>query len=451
MLSQYTNDLNNITYTTYQLENGVQILHLLNPTTVDTNISLIFKAGSIYEQQEKVPTGTAHYLEHMLLNPNEIFKTREDIDQFEMGSRTKPAIYNNAHTTKKHLYIDIHGNHQGEERMLERLKSTLTFPKEIFSEQMEKEREIILAERARRPKEDKDPYTQSLRFLLKETPEFQSNVLGEEKDIKSINIDDLERYFKARITQSNMVISIQSKNKLNRDTETKLLEITNTLPKGKENNFREYELKNKYDIEIFEDDRAEGTLISIIHFNKAETNLDYERHMLDNTIYNLLNYLGFKILREEKHLVYEFTSLLSFSEAIKNQLSGVKFVVSNNNIKETLNQYYNLMTKDIFEFLDSDKGVEWLEDHLSSLIFPRTQKFDYSLAERNATQILEFGQIPNDNDYRECVKGIKINKLKEYIKEVIDIPPHIWIETDKDKDDILEEIEESNIAKRFKD
>jgi predicted Zn-dependent peptidase len=152
LLSQFVNKYNNITYKTYELDNGIKLLHLDNPATIDFDFAIIFKAGTSFEMKEQVPKGTAHFLEHMLLNPNSTFKTKEEVDRFEQGSKDRPAIYSNGYTTRKNIFFTCHSNEQGAIRVIERLGSIIEFPKRKFSNMMEKERGIILAEKSRKPK-----------------------------------------------------------------------------------------------------------------------------------------------------------------------------------------------------------------------------------------------------------------------------------------------------------
>ena len=91
LISQFKNRFNNITYSTYECNTGIKVLHLNNPATIDFDFAIIFNAGSSYEDMEKVPHGTAHFLEHMLLNPNGIYKDKEEIDKFEQGNKERPA------------------------------------------------------------------------------------------------------------------------------------------------------------------------------------------------------------------------------------------------------------------------------------------------------------------------------------------------------------------------
>lgn len=154
---KFKNKYHNITYKVYETENGIKVLHLDNPATVEFDFSILFKAGTSFEEKENVPHGTAHFLEHMLLNPNKTFKTKEEINKFEQGNKTRPAVNTNANTTRKNIYITSNSNQKGYMRSLERVESILEFPKRKFALQMEKERGIILAEKSRKLKKEKDP------------------------------------------------------------------------------------------------------------------------------------------------------------------------------------------------------------------------------------------------------------------------------------------------------
>ena len=450
LISQFCNKYNNITYKTYELDNGIKLLHLDNPATIDFDFAIIFKAGSSFEIKESVPKGTAHFLEHMLLNPNSTFKTKSEIDRFEQGNKEKPAIYTNAYTTRKNIYFTCHANEKSNLRVLDRLQSILQFPKKKFANQMEKERGIILAEKSRKAKREKDAYLMSLEFLFKGIQdEFTYDVLGEKEDIESIGIDDLEKFFKNRFVSGNTAFAIQSNGELNKAISNKIEEISKEIPIDNQDNHREVELKNKWRVGSFTEDRANGISISFIYFDKLDKQINYKQYAIEYIYGRLLDWLTYDILREQKSLIYDFSVYKVGHMSFDYSMNGFRFVTEGKKAKLMLEELYTLLYTTSFLFLKSKKGKEWFDDVISTYIFPRTTKFNEELAESAVTALLEESEIFNSNTAVREAKKITLEDIREYLEKRLEVAPHIWIESDITKKEMKKLIEESPFAKRF--
>jgi hypothetical protein len=325
----------------------------------------------------------------------------------------------------------------------------LDFSKEIYEKQMEKERGIIIAVRSRKSKKEKNAYLQSLGYLFKDIPELQGEVLGEVEDIKKISIDDLERYFNERFVTGNTIIALQTEDNISKELENQLEDLASKIKSGKEDPFREYELKNKFDVDIYSDDRATGTFISFIYFLKEPYKTNYKSDITQKAVFSLIDWIGFNILREEKSLVYDFSSFKNLSNTFYYSTNGIKFTTSNENISNMLDELYILLYEYSFKFLDSDKGKEWFDDFLSNHIYPRTTKFNSETAERESIGLLECETLFNENLLIEEAKNLTMKDVKEYLKEILEIPTHIWIESDQKKEDLEKIVRDSKLAKKF--
>jgi predicted Zn-dependent peptidase len=450
LIEQFVNKYNNITYKTYELENGIKLLHLDNPATIDFDFSIIFKAGTSFEMKEGVPKGTSHFLEHILLNPNSTFKTKAEVDRFEQGTKDRPAIYSNGYTTRKNIFFTCHSNEQGHMRVLERLESILEFPKRKFSNMIEKEKGIILAEKSRKPKREKDSYLMSLEFLFKDIQdEFAYDVLGEMEDIKSIGIDDLEKLFKNRFVTGNCVFTVQSNGELRKSVQNKLEEISKKIPNTRISKHREVVLENKWRVGTFTDEKANGVSIDFIYFNRSEKKIDYKQYGIEYIAGRLFDWLAFDILREKMSLIYDFSVYRIANLSYDYDLNGFRFTTEKEKVSKMLEELYTLLYKTSFLFLKSKRGKEWFDDVISTYIFPRTPKFNEELAENAVTGLLEDGEIFNTNTAVREAKKITREDIKKHITNRLNIPPHIWIESDMSKRKMIEVIEKSPFAKQF--
>ena len=450
LISQFKNNYNNITYRVYQTNNGIKILHLDNPASIDFNFAIVVKAGSVFEDKEGVPRGTAHFLEHMLLNPNSTFKNKDVIDSFEKGDRETPALDINARTSKKNIYFTGYSNQKGTYRVLNRIDSIIQFPKRKFANQLEKERGIILAEKSRKVKREKDSSLMNLEFLFKDTqPEFAYDNLGEFEDIKSIGIEDLEKYFKKRFVTGNTVFAIQSKGELNKRVIDKLEKISQSFKHDKTDDFKKVELKNEYEVGVFKEDRANGVSISFMYFEKDEGKLDYKQSVKRYISGRLLSWLAFDRLREKKSLIYDFSLFKVNYLSYDSFFFGFIFITEKEKVKQMLKELDSLLYEDIFTFLKTKKGKERFEDIISSYIFPPTTVFDEEAAESSSVSLLEKEEIYNYNLSVREAKKILLDDIVKDIRIWVNTPPHIWVESDMSKKEMLDIIKASPFEKRF--
>ena len=116
---------------------------------------------------------------------------------------------------------------------------------------------------------------------------------------------------------------------------------------------------------------------------------------------------------------------------------------------DTLNELYAVIYDYTFHFLQTKKGREWFDDAISRFIFPRSIKFSSDLAESDASSLIEDKEIFNDNKSVKAAKAIVIEDIQKYLEEMINIPPHIWIEGNINKKEIKDIVNKSLFGKRF--
>ncbi len=441
LISQFTNRYDNIVYSVYELSNGIKLIHLQNPTDIDFNFSITVQAGAVYEPQEKVPQGTAHFLEHMLFNPNSYYRDKNSIFRFEEGSKERPKIYVNATTTRKNIYFSAGSNHGAKFRVLERVGNMIDFPKEKFGRYFEKEREVILAERSKRPKLEKDMYVQSLKFLLeKDSKEFTTNIIGEEKDIRKIGIEDLYKYFNSRFTTGNTIFSIQEKGALDTRTEKVLESISKRFVVGERSSFRNYSLRNELKYGAFKDEYANGITVYLFHFGRESGIIDYRKDVIREISSRIVRKFGFDFLREKQGLIYDLSTFDSKGIGYFNSIRGIRFVTEDSKLEKMIVSLRNMMERDIFKYLKSKNGKASFEDILSTFIYPRNKQYNEWLAEDCTSTLLETGEAFNENLYIDEGKKIVLSDVVKYLKKQFSIPPHIWIESAYEEGKIVERV-----------
>jgi predicted Zn-dependent peptidase len=451
LLSRQKNKYNNITYNLYELKSGIKLIHLENPATVDFDFASIHKAGAMYEDQEHVPHGTAHLLEHMLFNPNTTFKTKDDISAFEEGNKHRPEIMINGSTSSELIKLTGHTNQKGASHLMDRMISLIDFPKDIFKESFDKEKDIVSAERSNDLKTKEDSTLQLLSFLVgKDIPEVIYPITGELGDIKKIKLDDLEKYFKNRFVSENTIFAIQSKNKLSKSITQQIEVLENKYPKSKASSFKKTDLKEKLDLGYFYDKRAEGTNILFVYLLKKSDHSDYKEKASYNLFARLINKVGHETLREKLGLVYSIRSF-DYGDFIPGyDFNGFTLTTENQNLKIVFEELNNMIFGYLEDFLKSDRGDAWFEHLLSSYIYPHTIQFNHRLAEDTAYTYLEKKELYTPDKYIEAAKGITKEDLLEKIEELKITAPRIWIETNLKGRAVQKVVKESKLWKEFK-
>ena len=450
LLQEFRSEKNNITHKLYELDSGVRFLHLVNPATVDTDFAIIVKAGAMYEEELDVPRGTAHFLEHMLLNPNSTFPTLEDIIKFEQGNKSKPGLQVNAHTDSKNITFTGHCNEEGLERLLERIESEFKFSLEMIEKQIEKERGIILAEKSRDLKRGDDEYMCFMEFLFKDKyPELTTDLIGEVSDIRKITAEDLEKHFQERFTKENTVIALQSGKDISKTTEKKITEISELFKAGERKDFREIDIPATYEVGAFQDKRANGITITLDYLLPQKEKIDYKDWAYQIIIKSLFYKLTFDILREKKSLIYGLRTWSYRQYFYGYSNLSFELTTEKEKVEEMLEEFDEIIHDEAFEFLDSEQGKDWYEDGMSQHLYPRTQRFQNRLADHLALPLLEDSEVFNDNKYKEVFEEITLDDIKKYYKKFIQIPPRIWIKSDMNKNEMLEIIKDSPFEGRY--
>ncbi|MDD3661950.1 MAG: hypothetical protein PHG63_02685, partial [Candidatus Dojkabacteria bacterium] len=272
----------NITNRVYRFENGVELLHSQNPATKDFVFSSVLHAGAAFESMMGVPDGTAHFLEHLFIEPNTRFKTKHMIDRFEYGDRSRPSLYVNAATSVKYLYLYGSCNEKGRDRLLERMDSILDYPDNWFEKYMRKERSVILAEHSHMYKREKDPDFQLVRFLIgKDLPHLTKRVIGEVDDIKQITPDDLRRFRSGLFLPKNTVFAVHSSGELSVKVRQDLERMADRFGNSDVEVFPpDEQLENRFDLRSFRDSREEGVSMSLNYFFEKTKTVDYPRRVL---------------------------------------------------------------------------------------------------------------------------------------------------------------------------
>lgn len=405
----------------YENNDGLKVLHTLNKSSLDTYVSFIIKAGSYYEKDLNIPSGTSHFLEHLLGDENKIFKSNDDIDKFCFGNKNRPNIVFNLGTSYKYVFIYGYCNSKRENDLMKLTYSRIDYPIRNFEKLIEKQRKIIIAEMQSDKKPDKDPYLKLLNFALGNysyNPDF--NVIGkDEESVKSITSQDLTKLLRHQYSIENSILTIQSPTQFSNTIQGYIDKISKTLLRNNRTTITPIveKVENVFDEGYFQNDEIKGVNASIFKFKELTDKRNYLDDTLTNLVSSLIGFVGFNELREKQHLVYSINWIWNGKYLFKNSIGSIEVSFTPENLVPAINGLYDLIHNKLIEFLDTKQGKRWFDNETSRYLYPHTISYQEDYTETRGLYILSDKEIFDINKAKKALTKVTIPMLKEYIKD----------------------------------
>ncbi len=457
-IDSYFDQVTKIKTNIYQTEEGLRVVESINKNTVDFDISFVVNAGAYYEEQLGVPFGTAHLLEHLPFgNPNKFLKTKKEFVEYQMGNKKRASFESNAYTTREFMYLYAHGHENAKIRMIKYLTSQLLYPLENFSKYIDKEKNIVIEEKNRRPIDEKWSALQyDKKIFGKEFAPYDRDIIGEVKDIKEITANDLIKFYNSTFTTVTSVLAIQTSKKLNKEEIDLITSLSSSLNKanppkkltkirkGFKPDFRIYTFKNEQSREIF---------MSFNYFyelkDRLETDDEYIKDRLFIFLTDLINKVSYDYIREDLGLTYDI-SAINDRAVFKNKNRGFSLNLSFSNLGKVLEGIYQMIEFEFEKFLKSAEGKRWFDNILSFYIYHRNNEHDEDYAEDIAIDLLDNSFIKFDyKRAKSTAKKLSPEVLLNFTKKFFKIPPIIWVNSSYDEKEILDIIKKSKIYKKY--
>lgn len=437
-----------------RLNNGMRLTVIVNPNTKETTFGALLKAGSYFEDKIGVPQGTAHLMEHIMAgNPNAFLKTKDEYDQYSLGTKYKSPFWYNAYTSTSIIEFTANGNKSGTFRIVKFVFGMLNYPTNRFSEFIQKEKEIVLNELKQRKKEENNSHLQFMRYFFNDTyPEFGKDILGTIGSINSISINDIVKFHKEVYKKEAIILYLQTNEFPNEKLLREIIKNSRSIPQDKFNFNRELKgFNNKFRYKVFSDNQRQNIYCSINYYYKISTKkeIDYKEDRLYFFLSSLIKKVMFEYIREEAQLVYEIGEVTSTS-TFDDKSRGLYFMCRNEKFVETLDKIHEVLQSKIYDYLDSQRGKRWLTSNISSYIYPSDSSLDNDAASDNAFDYL-FDQDCNF-DYRKAkkvVQDLTTDDLKAFTKKHLEILPYVWIETEKNLEKVEAEFKKSKFYKYY--
>jgi len=180
------------------LDNGLSVYSYCLPATHSVCISLYVKSGSIYENVDN--NGISHLLEHLHFRKLGTLTQEELFDKTDLLGTTLCAETGQEYTR---YYIKVFPT-----RFIECLQLFVNIM--IFSnwtdEELEAERSLILDEM--RTSDSNSPFSKAARLLLWRNHPLSFPVIGNERSLSSLTLNDVVNFKKEHYTKEKMAIVI---------------------------------------------------------------------------------------------------------------------------------------------------------------------------------------------------------------------------------------------------
>ncbi|MBV7275471.1 insulinase family protein [Clostridiaceae bacterium UIB06] len=307
------------------LPNGIRLITIKKDTQV-TSIHAGIKIGAIFESPSE--KGISHFIEHMLFKGT---KTRNN-EKLNFDLEALGGEYN-AYTDNDCTVYSITALSEELEKSLELLSDMLR--ESIFpEEEIDKERDVILAE-IRTSKDDIEDYSfKKINEMAFDKSPLKYETIGDEKTVNKINKAKLVKFYDKYYVPNNCVISIVSpyeheyiyelvwkyfKEWIWKEFKRKKVIIENNIPGLK--------ISYKKDIE-------QSTVIYLFTFYDITKEEELALRILNHKFGESANSILFRKLREEKGLAYDVYTDLDLTTNVKTLY--IYTAVSNENVDETI-------------------------------------------------------------------------------------------------------------------
>ena len=187
---------------THTLDNGFKIIFIQRTGTKICKLGLLVDAGSQYDDADVFPTGTSHFVEHMVFNGTEKYKTRIELLEIitnDGGLRGAETSY-----FSQYHYVSTLG--QFVEYAFDYMSQTLLYPK-FTLESLDKERKIIISEFQKNESDpDRKFYFHGVNACVFKNTALQNYPLGNAIGIESITLDNIQQFHKQYFNPRRMTV-----------------------------------------------------------------------------------------------------------------------------------------------------------------------------------------------------------------------------------------------------
>lgn len=328
------------------LDNGIKLVTIKKDTAL-ISVNAGIKIGSIYEEiGEK---GISHFVEHML------FKGTLNRDNEKLNNELEQigGEYN-AYTDYNCTVYSITALSSELDKTLEVISDMLinaTFPKE----EIEKEREVILAEiRTSRDDLEEFSFKRVHEIAYKNSP-LKHETIGEEKIIRGFERQGLINFYQQNYIPNNCFISVVSPFE-----HEEVLDIINkyfTDWKWKEFKRNQVLIEKNIDTKVvsYKSNIEQNTIIYMYTFHGITKDEELALRVLNHKFGESSNSILFRELREERGLAYDVYTQLDLTAEVKSLY--IYTAVGEENVKKAMDTIEDCINKIKSQKIVLDEGT----------------------------------------------------------------------------------------------
>jgi predicted Zn-dependent peptidase len=409
------------------LKNGLKIVHVPFAGIESANFVLKGRGGADFEQPEQY--GLAHMLEHMAFRGT---KKYPDSKQFKDlignlgGSINASTSYSNVSYKCKVLKKDL-------EAAFDHLSQQSIEPL-LRSEDLEKEKGIVLEEINRMKENPKYEFFDLLAKKVYGTQRLSCDVIGTEATVNAITAENLADYHATYYGAENFVLSVCAD--VSSDEIFALGEkYFSSMPSGKAFAIPDYVYDTNEMVLSYKKDDAKQSLLLLEYpgYNYWDDR-KYSKFILSDILGGGMSSRLFKTIREDHSLAY---SVGSFTDANENYGTiGVSAGISDDNLEKVL----DLIKVELRKIVERPVLVEEFTRAKNMLIA------DYAFGEENPASRASyyaktFLKGLYDKTPEETLKKyeeVTIESVQKAAQELFALKPHVFLYTKSVDQDRLE-------------
>ncbi len=413
--------------TTKKLQNNLTFLHKEMKGSNIVDVRIIIKSGQAYDHKLNVPAGTAHFLEHIVHEKTEKYADKEALINIiaQKGGKRNAGTYTNEKMEFFATVLKDEAEHAAD------YVSQLVAHAILTDEATEKHRAIIKEEYFTQVKNPDTKCRIAFRELAYKGTGLEFMALGDLEGILKITRSDMQKFYDSRYKAEHAVLSIYGDISLESASELAekyFLDMKTEIPFSPQTSFypEEYpqitsrmdDVSKKY-THIDIPDKQAVVYFGGLNGGKSAKNyfpLSVLLHILAGDFTSIL----FKILREEKHLLYGVSGLKSMTDTVGQH--GFRLNLGPENIQESL----NVINQEVERIADGD-----IPKNLLVLAKSRIKAHDVfanqtvqSQADDDATMKLFFLNVSDREDYlrkMDAVTKEEVIEAAKYMKDHLNL------------------------------
>ena len=403
------------------LENGLRLITIKKETQI-ASLNIGVKVGAVCEGKQE--RGISHFIEHMLFKGTlnrENEKLNSDLEN--LGGEY------NAYTDYMSTVFNTTTLNEELDESLELISELLQHPT-FLEEHIEKERGVILAE-LRSGKDDvEDLSFQKINDMAFTHSPLKIDVIGKEDIVKSINREDLIRYYDNNYVPNNTVITVVSSYDHEYVIDLAKKYFKEWQRKEVDKPTLDFE-KNKEKFKITHRDNMEqSTIVYLYTFNDLSKREELALRILNHKFGESSNSILFRELREDRGLAYDIYTSLDLTHNLNTLY--IYAAVAPEDVDATIKTINQCIEKIKEEIIVFDANTINLMKKVFKTAIASTLEDSSDLGNYVVHQAMEDENLYQFNEDMENLNDIVAQDLYEVAKKVLNKPTIHVLLSDKE-------------------